>query len=153
MPSRLNHRNLADFGEVAPQRPARVGRELYKNPATVMGVGAANEDSLADHRLEPTQRRSRRDRRRDAQARDRHAQVRDLRLKQVEKHVPRRVGEQFFGEETRSQAARPNDRADGIGGHRGNSPLGVVSSGLGIGAGPVDSRASVAAMRLTSSLS
>ena len=76
-------RRLSHFGEVTAQRAARVGGQLNEHAATVMGIGAAHEQSLADHRLQPAQSGGCRDCRGDAQARDRHAQVRDLRLEKV----------------------------------------------------------------------
>ena len=80
--------------------------------------------------------------------------LRDLRLEQVEQHVPGRVGEQLLGEIAGAQPPGADDRA-----HASRPRLRRVAGDerLRVGrvpvAGPVDSRARVAAMRLTSSLS
>src|SRR5205085_12523103 len=94
MPVPLDHRSVTDFCKVASQRRARVRRKLNEDAPPVVRIGAANEDPLADHCLEPSQRRRRWHRGGNAKTGDGNAQMRDLGLEQIEQHVPRRIGEQ-----------------------------------------------------------
>src|SRR6476661_2398931 len=59
----LDHRDLAGVGEIAAKSLAGLRRELDEHPPAVVRVGAADEQPLAGHRLEPPQSRRRGNRR------------------------------------------------------------------------------------------
>jgi len=149
-----NNGDLPHLREEASQRLASLRRQLHEHAAPVMRVSPPNEETLFDHRLQPPQRCGGGNGSSDAQAGNRDAQLRDLGLEKVKQHIPGRVSEQrsSWKKRARSRRARIIERtsSDDTGGASAMAALSTVGRGL---LGTLDNRASVDAMRLTSSLS
>src|SRR6187401_2356179 len=98
-----NHRCLAGLGKVAPHGDAGLPREFYEHPASVMRVGAPDEQAAVGHILQPAERSRSGDRRGNAEAGYRNPKLCDLGLQKIEKHVPGGVSEKILREEAAAQ--------------------------------------------------
>src|SRR4029453_10339274 len=93
-----DHGRRGDLREIAAKGPAGSRRQFDKYTPAIVWIRPPDKDAFFDHRFEPAKSGSRWNRGRDAQARYRYAQLRKLGLKQVEEHVPCRIGEQNLSE-------------------------------------------------------
>src|SRR5690349_8613050 len=112
------HSDRTNFGEITPERVARVGRELHVNSPSVVRIRPADKEALADESLQPAKCRRGGNCCRNAEARNWHTHLGDFRLKQIEQHIPRRICKKLLSEVLPAKPTSPDDVSNGVTGQR-----------------------------------